>query len=359
MKGKGFQGIVGLKRNPNAWGGAAVAAGADDGLEVTNLGVVANREIIPDRSITGRVTTREGDKGNLMVNGPITLPLRYQGCGRLIAGLLGLAGVPSVVDTSGQKHVFKIKDATDGIYWSLAWEILKDATVYEVDFYKIRRLTLRATIPGRVEIEVDGIGFGFTDASAVNTTTTIDTVTQSAEKEIAQARQLVVRMNDQSGAGLAAGDAKFISAFELTLERPLETDFTTEFGDRTGEPMPPDGEGALWTPSGSMTFSNLDNGSGQNSPLVLKQLNRTVQKMDVALTGDGLAGAATEKFAHKLYLPMLVMGDGKPTLRQGRLGWTLPFTAHHASTIPTGFPAGYVDAVTWENVNKDANDPLA
>lgn len=356
-KAKGELAIVGFRRAAS-WG-VALACGAGHGLEVLSVGVKATRQIIPDNSITGRPTTREGDKGNLDVNGPMVLPLRYEGAHRLIAQVLGLAGVPATVDTSGRKHVFKIADQVDSIFGTLAYEAIKDTTVFEFNTVKLRRLTLRATIPGRIELEVEMIGHDFTDASAINTTTTIDTVTVPANREIAQARQMVFRMNGQGGAGLAAGDARFLSAFELTIERPLETDFTTEFGDRTSEPMPPEGDGAAFSVSGSLTFSQLQTGTGGNSAFVLEQLSRTLQKADLNITGDNLAGAATQKFAHILYLPMLVLGDGKPVLAKGRRGWQLPFTAHHVSAIPTGFPAGYTDAVTWENYNQDVADALA
>jgi hypothetical protein len=357
-KGKGYLAILGIKK-ATTWG-TAVAAGAGDGHEALSVGIVANRAIVPDRSITGKVSTREGDKGNIVVAGSAVFPLRYEGTGRLLAGLLGTAGVPATVDTSARKHTFKIADTTDGIFWTLAYEIIKDATIYEFNTLKIRRLTIRVTIPGRVELEVEFLGHDFTDASAINTTTTIDTVTLPANREIAQARQLVVRMNDQSSGALGPGDVKYLSAFELTIERPLEAEFTTEFGDRSSEPMPPNGEGAFLSASGTLTFSQLDNAAtGGNSGLPAKQLARTTQKLDAVFAGDTLVGAATEKVSHKLYLPMIVLGDGKPALSQGALGWSIPFTAHRVGTAPTGFDATYTEPVTWENTNALTGDQLA
>lgn len=357
-KAKGYQAIVGLKK-ASAWG-TAVACGAGDGLEALTVGLRGIRQIIPDRSIRGFVYTYEGDKGNVVVEGTAVFPLRYEGVGRLVAGLLGTAGVPTTVDTTAKKHVLAVAATTDGIFWTLAYEILKDALIYEFNTVKIRRVTIRATIPGRVELEVDFIGHDFSDASATNTTTTIDTVTVPSNREIAQARQLVVRMNAQSGGALGASDAKYLSAFELNIERPLEPDFTTEFGDRSSEPMPPEGDGAFLNVNGTLSFSQLDSGStGGNSGLPAIQAARTLQKMDVTFTGDNLAGAATQKFQHVLYLPMVVLGEGRPTLAQGRLAWQMPFTAHGVTAAPTGFTAGYIQPVTWEQYNQDANNPLA
>ena len=356
-KSKGYQGIVGFKK-ATTWG-TAVVCGAASGLEVSAVEIEANRGIIPRPTITGRVTRREGDKGNVEVGGPIRLPLRYESCGGLIAGLMGTAGVPTTVDTSARLHTFKINDNIDGIFWTLAYEILKDTTIFEFNTLKIQSFTIRWQIPGEAMLEVQVLGHDFTDASAINTTTTIDTVTMSANLEIAQARQMVVRLNAQAGAGLAAGDVVYCTSGEVTVSRPLERDFTTEFGDKSSEPQPPAGDGAFATVSGSLTFSQYQTSTGGNSAYVLEQLNRTLKKMDWTLTGDNLAGAATAKYSFGLFFPMVVFGSGKPHLTPGGLGWQVPFESHHVTAAPTGFTAGFVDAVTITNQNQIATDVLA
>jgi tail tube protein len=355
-RAKGYQGIVGIRKAPT-WG-TAVACGAGHGVWVHSANVVANRGLIPQRSITGRPTQQTPDKGNLDVNGPLTFPLRYEGLGLVIASLLGTAGVPATVDTSARKHTFKIADHTDGLFWTLAYEVLKDLTIYEFNTLKAVGITLRWSNPGHAEMEVRTIGNDFTDASVINTTTTIDTVTMSANAEIAQARQVSVQMNAQGGAGLGGGDAVICTGGEVTIERPLQALFNSLFGDRSDEPEAPTDD-AFVKVSGSLSFSNLQTGTGGNSTFVMEQHARTRKKAIVAFTGDNLAGAATEKYSHKLYFPDLVFGEGKPVLQAGALAWALPFTSHHVAAIPTGFPAGYVDAVTWENTNTITTDVLA
>ena len=356
-RAKGYQGIVGLKKAA-VWG-TAVACGAGDGLEVHSANVVANRQLIARKGITGRVTQLAPDKGNLDVNGPVTFPLRYEGLGRVIAGLMGTAGVPATVDVAARRHVFKIADSTDGIFFTLAYEILKDTKVFEFNTLKITGLTLRWSTPGHVELEIRTIGNDFSDASATNTTTTIDTVTLPTANEIAQARQVVVWMNAQSGGALATGDRVFVTGGEITIERPLNPVVTSEFGDRSSEPEPPGGDDPFLKVSGSLTFANLQDGTGGNAAFVAEQLAGTRKKATVTFTGDNLAGSTTEKFSHKLWFPHITFGEGKPALAAGSLGWTAPFTAEHVTAIPTGFTAGYVDAVTWENVNTIATDVLA
>jgi hypothetical protein len=359
-KSKGYQSIVGLHKGVT-WG-TAIVCGALDGLEVLSVDLEGNRGIIPRPTITGRVSRIEGDKGNIEVGGSIRLPLRFEGVGRLIAGLFGTAGVPATLDTSARVHTFKIADSIDGLFWTLVYEELKDTTIFEFDSVKITSVTLRWQIPGQAILEVEFIGSSFTDASIINTTTTIDTITQSANNEIAQARHLAggIRLNAQSGGALGASDAVDCTAGEVTITRPLERDFTTALGDKSSEPMPPQGDAAFLTVSGSLTFSQYQTGSpGGNAAYVLEQLNRTTKKMDWSFVGDGLAGAATEKYSHKLYFPMVVFGSGKPKLAAGAGGWQIPFESHHVTTAPTGFVAGHVDACTWLNTNKLTTDVLA
>lgn len=359
---KGYQGIVGW-RKATAWG-TALAAGAGHGIEIINSTMAANRQLEPDNSIVGRVTQREPDKGNLVVAGSILMPLRYEGPHRILAGLQGTAGVPATVDISARAHVLKTADSVSGIFYSLAYEIIKDTLIHEFNTVKVLGVTLRAQIPGRVTLEARLLGHDFSDGGSgmpalVNTTTTIDTVTGSANKEIAQARQMAVWLNAQAAGALSGSDAKHVTAVELNINRILEADYSTEFGDRSSEPVPPNGEGPFFTVDGSMTFKNLKNGTPGNSGFVANQLNRDLQKIILRFIGDGLAGAATEKYSHILYLPMVAFGDGKPALAGGGNGWTLPFSSYHVDAIPTGFPAGYLDACTWVNTNKDTADPLA
>lgn len=358
--GKGFQGIVGVKRNNNAWGGAALACGATDGVEVLSVPLQANRQLIPDMQITGRVTQRQSDVGNKVIQGDVlSSALRYEGLERLIAGVMGTAGVPSTVDTTGKKHVFKIADSLSP-FWTVAYEIIKDTLIYEFNTVILTGLSLKWSQGGRVEITFRGIGHDFSDGSAINTTTTIDTITLPANREYADFRSIVVRLNDQSGAGLGASDVRHISGGEINIDRNLQLDFTTEFGDKTSLPQPASGGDPFLKVTGNLTFSRLDNASpGGSSGLPAKQLAGTTQKVDINITADSLAGAATQKFAHVLYLPCLQFGDGKPSLQAGALGWTVPFTGYHVTTIPTGFPAGYLDAVTWENYSQIATDALA
>ena len=96
MAAKGFQSIAGFKK-ATVWG-TPVVCGALDGIVYDSIGGKANRDVIPDISMgAGRRTPFPGFAGNYKLAPTIAMDLRYGGYNvkRLIAGILGTAGVPA------------------------------------------------------------------------------------------------------------------------------------------------------------------------------------------------------------------------------------------------------------------------
>lgn len=353
-RAKGFQGIVGWA--PGTTWGTAVAAAALRGIEVKDLSVVGNRALIPDAQMTGRATARASRKGDLKVEGSLMTDLRYEGLEPLIANVLGTAGAPTTSDTSGKKHVFVLKDDLDGVFGTLAYELLKDTTVVEIPSAKIVGLTIKCAAGQSPEVEFRFVGNDYKTDSAVNTTTTIDTVTYPANREFAAFAQSVLRMNAASGGALAGSDAIFISSWEISIDRGLEGAVTTQFGDKIGEPRPT-GPTKI---TGTIEFADLQDGTGGNLAFIADQLAATPKKLDLTITSPTLCGSATQYYQHVLYLPCVQFGDGKPAINSwGALTWSAPFEAFHAPAVPTGFPATYDEAITWEVYSQRATDALA
>jgi hypothetical protein len=171
----------------------------------------------------------------------------------------------------------------------------------------------------------------------------------------------VVSINAQSGADFAAGDVVYCSGFEISVDRAMEGRVSTERGDKVSEPIETD----FMKVTGSLEFPTVQDGTGGSSALAAAQMTyantaATAKKLKIALTGTTLAGAATSKFAHNLYFPYTVLGEGKPGIPgpEGQT-WSIPFESFHVGTIPTGFPAGYTGAITHEITSKLTTDPLA
>lgn len=363
-RAKGFQGIVGVKKG-TTWG-TAVACAALSGVEVRSVDTPGNLAIEPIRGISGSVTALTPVPGNKNVSVTMAADLRYEGLETLLALVMGTAGVPATVDTSGRQHVLKINNQVDGIFATLAYELIKDTLVVEVPSVKFTGFTIRGRQGRPIEVEFRGIGYDYLyGTSAVNTTTTIDTVTLTANRDWALFKHAAVRINAQNGAdfGTAPADTVSVTGFELNVERAMEGRVSTRYGDKVMEPIETD----FMKVTGSLDFPDVDTGTatGGSSALAADQLTyantaATAKKMKIVLTSPVLCGAATQYYQYNFWLPYVVLGEGKPGIPgpEGQT-WSLPFESFGVSAVPTGFTATYTGALTIDNFNKVTTDALA
>lgn len=354
-RAKGFQGIVGRKKGAT-WGTATIPAAAN-GVEVISVVPSGGTDLVEDQQIVGRVTQQAAQAGVKNVTVTLRTALRYEGNEVDVAYMMGVAGTPATVDTSGRTHALKIKDNLDGVFSTLAYESIKDTKVEELASVKWNKLKLSGKAGERVELELSGIASGWTDASASNTTTSIDSITITAAREYVLFHQGLLWINAQAGAGLATSDRVNISGFELNVERAMDARFSTGGGQTCDEPI----ESGFLKVSGSFDFPSLDTASPEgNAQFLAEQMAATAKKATLTFTSPTLAGSASAYYAWKLWLPYIQFGAAKVGIPgPGGPTWSIPFQAWHVTAIPTGFTAGYLDAVTIENTNKITTDPLA
>jgi hypothetical protein len=353
-RAKGYQGIVALKK-ATTWG-TAVAGAALSGVYVSSLSTPGDTQLVDNPVITGNVTMRVAALGNRQVSVTLKSPLRYEGLETAIALIMGTAGVPATVDTSGRQHDLKLANTIDGIFATLAYEIIKDTTIIEIPGVKWNKATLTAKQGALVEIELGGIGDDYQPASAVNTTTTIDTVTLSANEIYAVFKECSLQMNAQTGGALSGTDAVACEGITVTVERQMEPRVTTRRGDKTDEPI----ESGFAKVTGSLEFAFLETGADGNSGFMADQLAGTAKKAKLLVTSTVLAGSATVFFQHVLWMPNIQFEPGKPEVSGPEgLKWVQPFQCHHVAAIPTGFTAGFTQALIWQIFSKLTTDPLA
>lgn len=356
-RAKGFESLIAWKKG-TTWG-TAVAAGALDGIYAKSVPFPdGGTELIENMQISGSPTQKPPTLGDRRFTGSILADLVYEGLETLIAQVMGTAGAPSTVDTTAKLHVFKIKQELDGIFGTLAYEAVKDTTIFEAPSFKLTGFTLRGKANGNIEIEFRGIAYDFTPSSAVNTTTTIDTVTVPTNSQyLSTFGHLAFWMNAQTGAALDSTMAYFISEFEVTVDRAIEAVVTTRFGNKVDEPH----QNGFAKVGLRVTFAHLQDGTGGNLSLIADQLAGTEKKAQIRLTSTVLAGAATQMFQHILWFPRIVaLPSEKPKLTGPNvLSWSQSFQCYHVTTIPTGFTAGYTDALTYEVYSQRAADALA
>lgn len=353
-RGKGFQGIIGQKK-ATTWG-TAVACGATDGIEVESLNISGGVELIPDMQLSGTVTMKPSSTGNHKVEVTIKTALRYEGLEPILAQFQGTAGAPTTVDTSAKQHALKLKADIDGVFATVAAEYLKDTKVLEIPGVKWNKLKITGKEGQRVMLEMTGIADTLTDASATNTTTTIDTVTLPSAREYVTYAQFLFYLNDQTAGSLAATPI-YIQAFDLSLERPMKENVTTERGNKTSEPLP----SGFATGSLKLDFAVAQDGTGGNVLFIADQLAGTPKKAKLQFTSSTLAGAATQYFQIIVWLPYVQLLPGaKPTPSEpGAIAWSQDSELHGVTAIPTGFPTGYIDMVTIDVYSTRTTDPLA
>jgi len=353
-RSKGFQGIIGLKKAAT-WGTEVVPA-AGDGIEVESLQPNGGMDLIPDNQITGSVTAKPSSNGNHKVDVTLTTALRYEGLETLMALFMGTAGAPSTVDTTAKQHVLKVKSDVDGIFSTLAYEYAKDTKVGVIPALKWNKMKVSGKQGERIMLEMSGIGDTWSDASASNTTTTIDSITLPSNREYATFSQVTFKLNDQTAGSLAATPI-YIQGFSLELERPMNDNVTTERGNKTSEPLP----SGFATGKLTMDFSVAQDGTGGNILFLADQMAGTAKKAKIEITSTTLAGSTTQYFQMFFWMPYVQFLPGaKPAPSQpGSIAWSQEAELHHVGTIPTGFTSGYTDMVTIDIFSARSTDALA
>jgi hypothetical protein len=353
---KGFASRLGT-RQASAWN-TALLLGANHQNEFVSESLTPDAQLIPDESLAGKATQLEGDKGNEFHAGDVVADLRYEGLEVLIANVFGTAGVPAQVLTdNAYKHVYKPADNKEGKFFTLAIDKVID--VWEYPTCKAQQLTLdivpnrraRCTfgiLPGKLNIGTT------TPAGQINKLDTLGSLSLPANRDFALFSQLAIRMNLHDGAALANTDLVYVNEFHLTATNNFPTDdVTTRYGYLIDEPIQ-DGYTEF---TASITFSKY---MSDNRAFVGWMLSKQRLKMDVTLTGPVGAGMGTTPFSIALYAPNVQVLTAPPNIAgPGRVPFTCTFKLSRRTAVPTGFPTGYSDAVTWEQVNQRNTDPLS
>lgn len=361
---KGFQSLAGFKK-ASVWG-TAVACGALDGFLYNSIGGKPSRDVIEDQSMgAGRRTAFPGYAGNYKLAPTLDMNLRYGGYNvkRFLAGLMGTAGSPSTVDTSGKKHTLVMAQDLAGLFFTLAFELDKDTEVHEYTTVKLVRMALSGQIGQALKLTFSLAAHGFNQnaGSGTNTTTTIDTVTLGTDgTEEVLMSQVQLLVNDQTAADFTLpsfptlNSALVVEGFELTFDPKLRVGkYNTQFGSNEAEPIQEDHTDIRL----NLKFSEYGAGNRGNQ-VVVDQLAKTLKKAKLTATSPNLAGAATQKYQHVLWMPMLQYWDGAPELTdKGEPKWDATMKCHEVATAPTGFT--YTKALTWEVFDKDTVDPIA
>lgn len=329
--------------------GTAVAAGAGNGVLLTEENLTHVPELLPDDS-AGQAFIHDEDQGLLTVGGTIGGYMRYIGLEFLLAAIMGTAGSPSQqAATAAYEHVLAIADDLIGIFGSLAFS--KGYSVFEYPSVKFHALEIRGEAGQPLRFTITGIADdrNINTSSGTNNNTTIATVTVPESDNRILFRQGVWRINAQDGAAIDDDDKIYPSAFTLTLTRQMERVFDAEGLQSTGEP----GETAF--PEAMLRLEFPKYAADTYLSLLAAKTN---QKADIVFTGalieDTYYRGLTLEFPNLVPRAM----DEPGVSGASRLTQAIEFNCRGASSAPTGM-SGITLPFQATLMSTLASDPLA
>lgn len=218
----------------STWGTAVSVAGGFR-LRCSSLSISGGFDEITERDIGAGKKQTDMIRGVENVNVSLTCDYSYgQNWLPIIAGILGTESVPSET-TPSQGDYSRNIDLADSTYgasaivpgWTMAWTI-EDATyIVELPSVKFNSFVVNMPINAVPTITFSGVADRVLMTGYTNSYATVTGVSAPAwDYELAvfgggEAVNHYLRMNDASGATLAAGDNIWVENIEISLNRPL------------------------------------------------------------------------------------------------------------------------------------------
>ena len=336
---------VGAKKGA-AWG-TAVALGALDGLLIVTDGSPTRKQPYLPAIEHDTPYVKTGDLGPI---DPVDFALsgvwRYDPgrLGTLLAIIYGTAGAPTLQGTTAYKHIFQSKDTLEGLFATYAKEI--PGKIHEVASVKPYAAEF-SIADGLLQFSLSLRGNKLIDDSAVNTLTQMDAITYPDRYNRARFRDLVVKMNDESGGAVTAETALVINGITISRSWPLDA-------------VPPSGQDYILEPleTGPPTTTvklSFPRANSVNTAFFQKFTAETPQKLLAKFTGKLIE--TTYYYDLAFYFPRLKLSPDPPTYADNEVvPAELTLIAEEAATAPTGmtYTRPYL-----ELVNKATADYLA
>ena len=343
----------------SVWG-TAVAVGANDQVPYLECDLPGDPEILNDDTVQATAERAPPDFGSNRGDTTIRMRCDYRQPVQMFlrALLFGNAGVPTTVEVAvAFKHVFTWQPHANGLFASGAFHADAGATkAIRIASLKPSSILTEGRAGQGLDMTTVLMGGGYdrtTDPSAISYT--FDPNAGGSKHVLhRQMESLGFRCNAQSAGALGSTDVFFPASFRLTIDRQYEAVFSQ--ASRPDEPETREGgfsEIRLEVDFYQMTTGQVD--------LFRDALELgTALKADWQYEGDDLPStAADNEWELNWFFPHLRVVEAPFQLKAGRLPQRVVFTAHSASTLPTGFPTGYTQALIEEHQNETATDYLA
>jgi hypothetical protein len=337
---------------PGVTWGTPVAIGANRLFEYFSESISADVQLIENEQNAGSGTRRAGDKGNEFYRGDIVLPAKFETLDLVLAMIMGAAAAP-VQQGGDTAYLHALSHAEDLIGKFVTLAFAKEIEVHEYDSVKLTGFDFESEAgaqAARITLHAVARKLNVNVGSGTNTLATMASATMLSARQRIFHNQLALLLNDQSGAGLAGGDAQAITRFMLSVRRPFVEDEVTSGVSVIAEPVQ-DGHVEV---SGSITFRVYRAAGAQR---FADQLAKTQKKATATYTGP-IANGSTP-YSLKFWLNALQFRPFAPSVSGPNVvNIEAPFVAHEVAAIPTGFTAGYVRPATIDLVNTKSSSAL-
>jgi hypothetical protein len=316
---------IGAYKRGYVWG-TAKECGANDGILYTNESFSMSIEQMQDNS-NGLAYIQSADQGKINVTGDLTGFMRYEGWGDIIAAVMGATAVTDNSDTSYQ-HAFTLDTTNDGKFGTLIFQKKSDL-IFEYPSVKFHGLKFAGEMNAPVMITISGIANKEEYASAINTTTTIASVTyrDNGNRVIVNA-SAYFRINDQSSGALSSSDNVYPASFEFNFNRPVAGEFLADQSIYINEPTCTGFPECTLT----LTFPRYNDACAT----FFEDFNAdTAKKIEIYFKGALIAG--THYFDMKIQIPNAKIVDPKSNVGgPDKIPHSLTFIGLGVASAPTG-----------------------
>ncbi len=326
----------------------AVACGASDGVLIKTDGMGAKAPTyIPDDSL-GNSDLEYEYRTNEEQTGNVAGILRYEGWDVLLALSLGTAGSPANLSGSAYSNTYSPADSIADDFATIA--LKKSATtnnIWEIPSAKITGFTITGKIGELCQITVNEMGNKVENQSAINTNASIASVTYPDKgNAVKMDARTLIRMNTQSGSALADSDIIYPSEFEVTYNRPFESDFEAGFSDAS-EPV----QNGFAEATIKLVFDKY------NSDTFMDAIAAdTDQKMELHLEGAEIE--TNYRYTFRFEFPKITWKTADaPVTGPGKIPQTVEGTLLKVSSAPTGMTT--TDPLSIYVQNTRSTDPLS
>ena len=309
-----------------AWGIDALC-GAGSGIYGVSDGFTKKQPLMPNMA-TGVNWEDEADMGIVDAPWGHNAELTYDGLMLLLAMALGTSPVPTKVGaTLAYKHQMQLADDKAGLFFTYVKNYL--AALFVGPSVKVTGIKISGpNKDGRIDVAFTGVAFDQLTGTATNTLTTFANVTWPYKGNRVLFKQGVWRMNAQSDAALASGDAIKAKSFELDITWPLKGEVTTEFGDRIDEPTK-DGRPTV---SLKLVFPRFDD---DGKARIDAFDAGTLYKLDLTFTSTALIEAGYPWSMHFMF-PQLAIEVPDQPFNAATIPQTVTFRGQAAQAAPLG-----------------------